>query len=137
MSYSIENISSKSDCDLLISMAQKEKGDLEFRKLSLQRQQNSYEENSVVLNEELSAVNAELTAYNTIIANLPNGDLKNEQIAKQKKAELKLFMLTSKKDDYGAVALLSKEFDLARVQKELEEADNFIAAILARKQAIV
>lgn len=137
MSYSIENISSKSDCDLLISMAQKEKGDLEFRKLSLQRQQNSYEENAVVLNEELSAVNAELTAYNTIIANLPDGDLKNEQIAKQKKAELKLFMLTSKKDDYGAVALLSKEFDLARVQKELEEADNFIAAILARKQAIV
>ncbi len=137
MAYTVNNIATKADCDVLLSIANKEKSDLAFRKLSLERQQSTYSTNSVEINAELTAINAEVNALTTIVNSLPDGDLKNEQLAKLKRAELKQFLLTDRKDDYGAVALLNKEFDLARVEKELEECDIFIAAIEARKTAIV
>ncbi len=137
MAYSVNSIVTKADCDALLSIANKEKSDLAFRKISLERQQSNYSSNSVEINAELTAINAEVSALTTIVNSLPDGDLKNEQLAKLKRAELKQFLLTDRKDDYGAVALLNKEFDLARVDKEIAECDVFIAAIEARKLAIV
>lgn len=136
MAYSLASISTKADCDVLISMVTKEKGDLEFRKLSLQRQQSNYSSNSVEIEAELTAVNAEIAALTTIVNNLPDGELKNEQLAKKKKAELKQFLLTDRKENYGSVALLSKEFDIAKVEREIEEAVSFLSALETRKAAI-
>jgi len=136
MAYSVAAITKKADCDVLINDAKKEKNDLEFRKLALQRQQTSYTENSVELEAELTQVNGELAAYDTIIAGLPDGELKTEQIKKKKKAELKQFLLTDKQHDYGVVALLAKELDLARLEKDIEATDNFIAAIEAHKATL-
>lgn len=70
------------------------------------------------------------------IYTLPDGDTKDENITKKKKLELKQYLLNERKDNYGAVALLEKEFHLARVEKELLEADDFIAALTARKAAL-
>lgn len=136
MAYSVNSISTKADCDLLINIATKDKGDLEFRKVSLQRQQTNYSENSVEIAAELTAVNAELSALTTIINSLPDGETKDAQITRKKKAELKQFLLTERKDNYGSVALLSKELDLERVQKEIAEINAFVVAIEARKSAI-
>lgn len=137
MAYSTASLSTKADCDLLISLANKEKGDLEYRKISLQRQQTNYTENSVEVASELNAVNAELSALDTIITSLPDGATKDDQITKKKKAELKQYLLTQKQEDYGSIALLTKEFELARIQTELDEATVFITALETRKVAIV
>ena len=137
MAYSTASLSTKADCDLLISLANKEKGDLEYRKISLQRQQTNYTENSVEVASELNAVNAELSALDTIITSLPDGATKDDQITKKKKAELKQYLLTQKQEDYGSIALLTKEFELARIQTELDEATVFITALEIRKAAIV
>lgn len=137
MAYSTASLSTKADCDLLISLANKEKGDLEYRKISLQRQQTNYTENSVEVASELNAVNAELSALDTIITSLPDGATKDDQITKKKKAELKQYLLTQKQEDYGSIALLTKEFELARIQTELDEATVFITALETRKAAIV
>ena len=69
---------------------------------------------------------------------LPNGELKNEQIKKKKKkkAELKQFLLPDKQQDYCAVALLAKELDLVRLEKDIEETANFIAALEAHKATL-
>lgn len=137
MAYSTASLSTKADCDLLISLANKEKGDLEYRKISLQRQQTNYTENSVEVASELNAVNAELSALDTIITSLPDGATKDDQITKKKKAELKQYLLTQKQEDYGSIALLTKEFELARIQTELDEATVFVTALETRKAAIV
>ncbi len=51
---------------------------MEFRKLAQQRQQTHYTKNSVEIDAELTKVNGELTAYDTIIGGLPDGDLKTD-----------------------------------------------------------
>jgi hypothetical protein len=45
-------------------------------------------------------------------------------------------MLEMREDNYGVIALLEKENELARVTLEITEMDNFIAALQARKAAI-
>jgi hypothetical protein len=136
MGFSTNLISTVADCDLLLSLAAKEKSDLDFRKLSLERQRSSYAETAVETEAELQAVTAELTALAGIIASLPNGELKDENVTKQKKLELKQYLLTEKKDNYGAVALLAKEFDQARLDKELQAAEEFSAALEERRTSL-
>ncbi len=119
-----------------MSLAAKEKSDLEFRKLSQDRQRSSYSETAVEVEAELQVVNTEVAALNTIIASLPPGQTKDENITKLKRLELKQYLLKEKKDNYGVVALLEKEFTLARIDKELAATQEFTAALEARKAAL-
>ncbi|GGE69180.1 hypothetical protein EV200_1012 [Pedobacter psychrotolerans] len=114
----------------------KEKKDLSFRKLSLERQQENYANTTVEVSSEIEVLNAELSAVNTVVATLPDGDTKDDNIKRQKKLEYNLFLLTNRKANYGAIALLEKEFNIARVVKELEEADSFAIAVVARRNSI-
>jgi len=136
MVYSVSSLTSASDCDLMLDVAEKQKSDLSFRKISLERRQTQYAENAVEFEADLQATTSELSALGTIIAALPEGQVKDDNITRQKKLELKLFLLNDKKENYGGIALVDKEFDLARVIKELEETDAFIAAVQARKAAL-
>jgi hypothetical protein len=136
MAYSVNLISTVADCNLLLSLAAKEKSDLEFRKISQERQRSSYAETAVETEAELQTVNAELAALASIIATLPDGQVKDDNITKQKKLELKQYLLAEKKDNYGAVALLEKELILARIDKELLATQEFITALEARKAAL-
>lgn len=136
MDYSTAQISTKADCDVLLTSANKEKEDVEFRKTALLRQQRVYSTNADEVDAELATVTAEITALDANIATLPEGELKREQVKKKKKAELKQFLLTEKQHDYGVVALLNKEYDLAIIDLQLTELNAFIAALEARKSAI-
>jgi hypothetical protein len=109
---------------------------LEFRKTALQRQQRVYSNNAEEVDAELATVNAELASLDANMATLPEGDLKKDQMKKRKKADLKQFLLTEKQHDYGVVALLNKEFDLAVLNLQLTELYAFIAALEARKAAV-
>lgn len=133
MGFTTDLISTADDCDLLLSLAAKEKGDLDFRKLSLERQRSAYAENAVEVEAELQAATAELAALATIIASLPDGAVKDENVTRQKRLELKHFLLKQKKEDYGSVALLVKEFGQARLDKELLAVQEFTIAVQARK----
>ena len=50
--------------------------------------------------------------------------------------EYKKFLLENRKESYGAVALLEKELDLERVNKQLDEVNVFIDAITAHKATL-
>lgn len=127
-------ITTVADCDLLLSLAARERSDLEFRKLSVERQRSVYAENAGEVEAELTAVNAELVAVNTVLENLPDGDIKDEQITKKMRLELKLRLLHEKKENYGIVALLVKEFGQARLEQELAAAQDFTTAVEARRK---
>ena len=136
MAYSVESLTSVADCDLMLGMAARQKSDLSFRRTSLERQRTHYAENAVDVEAELIAANAEYTALETVIATLPEGQVKDDNTTRLKKLDLKRYLLNEKKESYGGVALIDKEFDLARVDKQLDEADAFIAALQARKAAL-
>ena len=136
MSYSVSNITVAADCDLLLTSAGKEKADLEFKKLSEERLTNKYATTSVEVDAILQGVLVELSAVNTIIDVLPDGPTKEEEKKKKIKLEYKKFLLGNRKESYGAVALLEKELDLARVVKELEEVNAFITIITDHKATL-
>lgn len=123
MTYSISNITQVEDCDVLLAWAQKEKSDLTFKKFSEERLTTSFADTSVEVAAILQGVLLEITAVETIIGVLPDGPTKEEEIKKKVKLEYKKFLLENRKESYGAVALLEKELDLARVEQELAEVE--------------
>lgn len=129
MNYSFTLIKSKADCEALIKIANQGKKDLAFRKLSLERQIENGTTTSIEVETELQTVNAEIAAYESVIASLPDGATKDETIFKKKKLEYKLLILTERKNNYGVVSLVDKEFDIGCIEKQLEESDSFIAAV--------
>lgn len=136
MSYSISGLTTVVDCDVLLTWAGKEKADLEFKKLSEERLTTRYATTSVEVEAILQGVLVELSAVDTIIGVLPDGPTKEEEIKKKVKLEYKKFLLENRKESYGAVALLEKEMDLARVEKELDEVNAFITMVTAHKATL-
>jgi hypothetical protein len=136
MSYSVNGITQVVDCDVLLTWSQKEKADLNFKKLSEDRLTTKFASSAVEVQAILQGVNAELAAVITIIASLPDGPTKVDETKRKVKLEYKKFLLENRKESYGAVALLQKELDLQRINKEIDEVDVFIAAITARKAAL-
>ena len=134
--YSVNQLTTVDDCNAVLNIAQKEQKDLEWRRLSFERQKELYSENAVEVSTELTAKEAELAALDAVIASLPDGELKDENIKKRKRTEYSIFLLNDRKANYGAVALLEKEFDLQRVMRELEETAIFIAEVEARKASL-
>lgn len=133
MNYSVINLTQVADCNILLTWAAKEKADLEFKKLSDQRLTTRYAETSLELDAILQGVLAEIAATDTIIAVLPEGPSKEDAINKKTRLEYKKFLLETRKESYGTVALLEKEMDLGRVYQEIAEVDAFVAAVEARK----
>ncbi|WP_298220788.1 hypothetical protein [Flavobacterium sp.] len=137
MNYSITNLTQVADCNVLLSWAAKEKADLNFKRLSDERLTTKYAETSQELDAVLQGVLAELSATETIIGVLPEGPSKDDALNKKTRLEYKKFLLETRKESYGTVALLEKEMDLARVLQELTEVDAFISTLEARKTELL
>ena len=136
MNYTVQNLTQVADCDVLLSWDQKEKADLTFRKLSVERLTDRYAETSVEVATQLQGVIAELAAVDSYIAILPDGPIKDEAVDKKTRLEYKKFLLEGRVESYGVVALLEKQMDLGRVEQEIAEVDAFVAAVEARKAAL-
>lgn len=134
--YSVTNLTTIADCDVLLTMANKEKSDLVFKKLSEERLVTNYSTTSVEIDAVLQGVLAEISAVDTIIAALPDGTTKENEEKRKIRLEYKKFLLENRKESYGAVALLEKELDLERINKQLDEVNLFIDAITAHKATL-
>lgn len=136
MDYSLVKITSQADCDSLIQLANKEKDDLQYRKTTVTHQNANFAETAADVDAELSSVNAQLTALTTVIAGLPAGQVKDSNITKQKKLELKQFLLNQKKENYGSIALLQNEMEQATIDAQITEVDAFVAAVTTHKATL-
>ena len=134
--YSVTNITTIADCDVLLNMANKEKADLAFKKLSEERLVTNYSTTSVEIDAVLQGVIAEIAAVDSILAVLPNGPTKDSEEKRKVRLEYKKFLLENRTESYGAVALLEKELDLERVNKQLDEVNLFIDAVTAHKATL-
>ena len=134
--YSVTNLTTIADCDVLLTMANKEKADLAFKKLSEERLVTNYSTTSVEIDAVLQGVTAEIAAVDSILAVLPNGPTKDSEENRKVRLEYKKFLLENRKESYGAVALLEKELDLERVNKQLDEVNLFIDAVTAHKATL-
>ncbi|HRZ86150.1 MAG TPA: hypothetical protein P5277_05225, partial [Candidatus Paceibacterota bacterium] len=84
----------------------------------------------------LQGVNAEIAAVDTVIAILPEGPTKEAEEKRKVRLEYRKFLLENRKESYGAVALLEKELDLERINKQLTEVDVFIAEVTTHRDTL-
>ena len=134
--YSLNKITSVADCDVLLTWAEKEKSDLTFKQLSVERVTVNYSSTSIEIDAVLQGVIAEINAIDTIMSTLAEGPTKEDLLKKKTRLEYKKFLLENRKESYGSVALLEKELDLERINKELDEVDAFITTITTHKASL-
>lgn len=136
MIYSVNKITTQADCDTLIQVANKEKDDLVYKKTTATHQSSNFATTAAEVDAELSSVNAQLSALSTVIAGLPAGQVKDSNVTKQKKLELKQFLLNQKKENYGSIALLQNEMEQATIDAQITEVDAFIADVQTHKATL-
>jgi hypothetical protein len=133
MTYSLTRVTNLADCNSLIESAEMEHEEIVFRKQQQERQYKGISNGTVGVDSELAAVNAEIESIEPIVASLPDGQLKKDFQVRLTKLNFKKFNLELRKDQYGILALLGKEFEINCTVLELVESTAYIAALEARK----
>jgi hypothetical protein len=136
MIYSLGLLVTVGDCDALLTQVALQKKDIEFKKYQLDKKHQSITTNTLNIETERPSLVAEISAYQGVIANLPDGDAKTAMQSKLTKTEHKLFLLNEKAASYGAVSLNTLEFQLNCVENDIVAVDDFTAQIEARKAAL-
>jgi len=136
MNYTVSLLTTRPDCQALIDIATTEKSDLNYRKTGLMRQSQNATLTSAEIEAELTSVNAELAALQTLIDNLPDGPIKEDTIRRYKKADYKKVLLEGRRGKYGVLSILEREYDIACIDLDIAEADAFITALTDRLNAL-
>jgi hypothetical protein len=136
MNYTVSLLTNVPDCQALINIATREKSDLNYRKDGLTRLSQNATLTSAEIEAELTSVNAELAALQTLIDNLPDGPIKEDTIRRFKKADYKKVLLEGRRGKYGVLSILGREYDIACIDHDIAEADAYIAAITDRMNAL-
>ncbi len=132
MNYSVEMIMTKPDCQAMINIATAERNVLVHKKNVQQFQHQNASATSVDVEAELAATSAELAALESILSTLPESPTKDKLYINFKKVEYKKFQLEQRKGNYGTLALLEREYDIACVEQSIVETDAFLADLAVR-----
>ena len=133
MAYSVNLLTIVPECDKLLGDYSKQRDDLLFRQLSLQRQQTSYSGSASEVQAELTGINGQVASLQTMVAGLAPGDDRDVNEARLKRLELRQFLLGQRQNDYSPTAVIDREHDLARVAADIAEVETLIAAVETRK----
>ncbi len=136
MSYTVSLLTLKADCQALINIANAEKDDHVYRRAGLVRQSQLASSTSLEIESGLAAVTAELSALASILAGLPPGPTYDENAVKQRKAEYKKFLLEQRRINYGPIAMVEREYDIARIDQSIAETDVFIAELTTHMDSL-
>lgn len=132
MNYTVSLLTTRPDCQALIDLANSEKGTLEYRKTGLERQHLTATVTSAEIESSLQAVNVQIDGLQSVYATLAEGPYKQSILTAIKKAEYKKFLLEQRRENYGVLALLEKEYDIATVDRSIAETDDFITQLTTR-----
>ena len=122
-----------SDCDALIAIATKERGDLDFKRITLVRKQSVSSTNAASIENEIASVTFELSNYETQLATLPEGPDREEVLDKQYRAQYRLYTLNARKNATGTRAVSQQAYDIECVDGNIAQNVAYIDALNARK----
>jgi hypothetical protein len=132
MSYSIAQITSASECDLLIELGVESKSELLQDLQILEIQRDNATKIADTVNKELVVKQAELNAVDTVIASI-EGSIKKEYTGKKTRLENRIRILNLRKEEAGALKLIKIQLEIARVLAEIATIDDFSAQVNQRK----
>ncbi|MBC7937967.1 MAG: hypothetical protein H7Y86_21680 [Rhizobacter sp.] len=134
--YTVSLLTTKADCTALLNIANREKDAMLYKRTGLQRQSQTATLTSMEIEASLAAVEAEISALQAILNTLPPGPTYEENQVRKTKAEYKKFLLEQRRGNYGPIALVEKEYDIAIIEQGIVETDAFIAELTVRRDAL-
>jgi len=136
MSYSLDGLTTKSQCDNVTNVVLGVKEDLTHELDNNVFDLKVFSETNDTVDDELSITNVELTAQNQVYGTLPAGNLKVRTNVRIKRLEARKAELEKRAGTYSDEGLVLKEFQKARLIAEIAEAGTLLAAIAARKATL-
>jgi len=135
--YSLSQITSVADCDVLLAMVTDDKSNLEYKISGLQRQKTSYSSTSFNVAHELASLQNDLAYTDSQLASMAvdNPEREDEEI-KKAKLTYQILQLNKRKKEYGNIALVNKELDLERASSQMASIDTCLNEIMARKSEL-
>jgi hypothetical protein len=133
MNYSLSKFATIEACDQKLAEVNLEKEDLNVKKVQLVRKHTAAEVNSPLVSTQIAEVQLEINGLDAMIATYPDGDLKNQYLAKRSTKVSKLLTLTQRLEGFNDMALLDQEYEVNCIDRSLTETDAFIVAINTRK----
>ena len=133
MQYSTSNILTVADCDKLITFATKDKSLLEAKRIYLLKALDKLTEGVDAIPQSFESVNIEVAALGQAVDQMPEGDLKTNLALYMKRREYQQLSLSTKVDDYTIIALIEKQYDVSKVESEIQASAVYLAALEARK----
>jgi hypothetical protein len=135
--YSLSQITSVADCDVLLAMVTDDKSNLEYKISGLQRQKTSYSSTSFNVAHELASLQNDLAYTDSQLASMAvdNPEREDEEI-KKAKLTYQILQLNKRKKEYGNIALVNKELDLERASSQMASIDTCLNEIMARKNEL-
>ncbi len=136
MSYNISSLLTVEECDNMLEIAQSYRADVEYRKTSQERRRDSYSERSSQVVADLTAVNTEIASLEALIPTLPEGQVKEDLENRKTRLEYRKFLLVERSENYGTLALLDLQLNIAMSGQQLTEIDSFIAQVAAHRATL-
>ena len=133
MIYSIQLLTTASDCDAAKQIVEKDKNNLVRRKQNAEAELETYSENSVNVPAEVQALETEIAGMDSIIAMLPAGKQKNSFVTRRKKLDARLSLLSEKVGNYGLVALIDRQTDVGKLEAQIDALLAVLDAIEAHR----
>lgn len=119
--------------DALIKIAKRDQAILDARITNLSVRNENSTENSAAYDAEVTELQTGIATSTTILASLPEGKYKEEEITKKLEMELRLRKLTMGEVSSDPKSVMEREYALSKLRKLKDAAVEFEAAVTARK----
>ena len=133
MDYSLNQITTASDCDALLTAAEADRFNLDLDRKNEEKKYRLVLSTSGV-EAALASANAELASVQSVIASEPDSPFKEDMKKRVPILQVKINNLTTRSERYGKIALLQKEYAMSCFDKQIAENDAYVQAVTDRKK---
>lgn len=136
MTYSISKLTTKAECDQVLTYAANEKRTLEYRQTTSVYSQGNTASSTDKVTAAITSTQAELGGIEAALSTITDADTRRVYERKKTKLQNKLDDLGFRKEDVGGPRLLINELEAGQVEVQLAETNAFIAAVTAHKDTL-
>ena len=136
MAYTVTLLTTIADCNSVITLAQKDKKNYEHKKYTLLHNLENSQENSTERQNRLIVINSEVAMLESIIAGLPEGEMKEEAITNLMRKKTTQRVVSNGNSSSTPVNLLDNELEISRIDMNMAETVAFMNAVEAHKATL-
>ena len=129
MAYQLSSISSVTDCDALTEHLNDVNASLENRRSNLVFRTDKLSDGAVDFQQEMAALNSELSFEQNLFGSLAEGDRKEESRLTILDLQLKIGRLKKTEDTYGAFGTVLRQHSLVNVLAQMAETDQLLSEV--------